>query len=86
MRLGELGKGSPVSEKTIEQVLEEVTGQWMAMPGVEGTGIGLFEDKPCITVFSSVAPESLRGTIPVTVGGYNVVIQETGTFEALRDE
>jgi hypothetical protein len=83
---GYLGKGSPVNEKTIEQVLEERTDQWMAIPGVEGTAIGLFEDNPCIMILSSVASEQLRGKIPETLNGYNIVIQETGTFRAMEEQ
>ena len=83
---GELGKGSLVSEKTIEQVLEERTDKWMAIPGVEGTAIGLFEDEPCIMILSSVAPQQLRSKIPETLNGYNIVIQQTGTFRALDSQ
>ena len=83
---GDLGKGSLVSEKTIEQVLEERTDQWMAIPGVEGTAIGLFEDRPCIMILSSVAPQQLRSKIPETLNGYNIVIQQTGTFRALDSQ
>jgi hypothetical protein len=75
-----------VSEKTIEQVLEERTDQWMAIPGVEGTAIGLFKDQPCIMILSSVAPQHLRSKIPETLNGYQVVIQQTGTFRALEDQ
>jgi len=75
-----------LSEKTIEQVLEEKSDQWMVIPGVEGTAIGLFEDKPCIMIFSSVAPQQLRGKIPETLNGYNIVIQKTGTFQALEEQ
>ena len=82
---GDLGKGSLVGEKTIEQVLEERSDQWMAIPGVEGTAIGLFEDQPCIMILSSVAPQQLRSKIPETLDGYQVVIQQTGTFQALED-
>ena len=82
----DLGKGSPVGEKTIEQVLEERTDQWMAIPGVEGTAIGLFEGQPCIKIFSSVAPQQLRNKIPETLEGYQVVIQQIGKFRALEDQ
>lgn len=75
-----------MSEKTIEQVLEERTDQWMAIPGVEGTAIGLFKDQPCIMVLSSVAPRQLRSKIPETLNGYQVVIRQTGTFRALEDQ
>jgi len=75
-----------VSEKTIEQVLEERTDQWMTIPGVEGTAIGLFQGAPCIMILSSVAPRQLRSKIPETLNGYQVVIQQTGTFQALEDQ
>jgi hypothetical protein len=75
-----------VNEKTIEQVLEEKTDQWMAIPGVEGTAIGHFEDQPCIMILSSVAPHQLRSKIPETLNGYQVVIRQTGTFRALEDQ
>jgi len=58
----------------------------MAIPGVEGTAIGLFEDKPCIMILSSVAPRQLRSKIPGTLNGYQVVIRQTGTFRALEDQ
>lgn len=75
-----------MSKKTIEQVLEERTDQWMAIPGVEGTAIGLFEDKPCIMILSSVATRQLRSKIPETLNGYRVVIRQTGTFRALEGQ
>jgi hypothetical protein len=75
-----------VSEKTIEQVLEERTDQWMAIPGVEGTAIGLFQGAPCIMILSSADPQHLRSEIPETLNGYQVVIQQTGTFRALEDQ
>ena len=75
-----------MSKKTIEQVLEEKSDQWMAIPGVEGTAVGLFEDKPCIMILSSVAPQQLRSKIPETLNGYRVVIRRTGTFRALEGQ
>ena len=70
-------------KRTIEQIQEACTNDWMAVPGVEGTGIGLFEGQPCIKVFSSVKPETLRSQIPLTLEGYPVVIEQTGGFHAL---
>ena len=72
------------SAKTIEHVQEAHTGEWMAIPGVEGTAIGLFEDRPCIKIFSSITAEELGGKIPSTVEGYPVIIEQTGTFHALE--
>ncbi|MGB2865768.1 MAG: hypothetical protein WBC05_20720 [Sedimentisphaerales bacterium] len=70
--------------ETIEQVQEEHTDEWMAIDGVEGTAIGLYEDKPCITIFSSRKAEELRAIIPLTIDGYPVIIEETGIFHALE--
>ena len=80
---GGLEKGQSMPERTIEQVQEEHTDEWMAIPGVEGTAIGLFEGKPCIKIFTSRKPQQLRDKIPSTVEGYRVIIEETGAFRAL---
>jgi len=82
--VGELEKGGRMPERTIEQVLKDRTDQWMAISGVEGTAIGLFEDKPCITIFSSGKAEELRAKIPTTIEGYPVIIEQTGIFRALE--
>ena len=84
--VGDLEKGERMSGKTIEQVLDDGTHEWMAIPGVEGTAIGLFEGKPCITVFASVEPQELRAKIPSTIEGYPVIIKKTGIFRALEQE
>jgi len=79
----DLEKGRTMPERTIEQVQEEHTDDWMAIPGVEGTAIGLSEGKPCIKIFSSKKPHEIRAKIPSTVEGYPVIIEETGAFRAL---
>ncbi len=78
-----LEKGRTMPERTIEQVQEEHTDDWMAIPGVEGTAIGLFEGKPCIKIFTSLKPQQIRDKIPSTVEGYPVIVEETGAFRAL---
>ncbi|MHC4241272.1 MAG: hypothetical protein ACYS3N_08125 [Planctomycetota bacterium] len=70
-------------DKTIEQIQEAHTDEWMAIPGVEGTAIGLCEGKPCIRIFSSSKAQQLKDKIPSTVEGYPVIIEETGSFRAL---
>jgi hypothetical protein len=67
--------------KAIEQVQEEHTDEWMAIDGVEGVGIGLFEDRPCIKILSSKKAEELRSKIPSTIENYPVIIEQTGAFE-----
>ncbi|MFZ2146927.1 MAG: hypothetical protein WAV28_06880 [Sedimentisphaerales bacterium] len=81
-----LEKGQPMERRTIEKVQEEHTGKWMAIPGVEGTAIGLFKGKPCIRIFTSSSSREVRAKIPSTVEGYPIIIEETGAFRALDQE
>jgi len=83
---GDFEKGQCMPARTIEEVLKDKTGEWMATPGVIGTGIGMFEGKPCIKILTSTKPEELRANIPSTVGSYPVIIEETGEFRALDKE
>jgi hypothetical protein len=83
---GNLQKGLHMPEKTIEQVLKDRTDEWMAIPGVEGTAIGLLKGKPCIRIFTSRKPQKIRDKIPSTVEGYPVIIEETGAFRALEQQ
>jgi len=78
-----LEKGQSMAERTIEQVLKDRTDDWMAISGVEGTAIGLFEGKPCIKIFTSSKAQEIRDKIPSTVEGHPVIIEETGAFRAL---
>src|SRR5512145_2214818 len=77
--------GRPESEqaermatKTIQQVQEEHTNEWMALPGVVGTALGQQDGKPCILVLTASNTEQIRQKIPVRVQGYPVVIQYVG--------
>jgi hypothetical protein len=78
-----LGQGAAVPGRTIEQVLNDHTDQWMAVPGVVGTAIGECKGKPCILILTAANTEQVRRRIPATVEGYPVVIQHTGEIHAL---
>ena len=71
-----------VKQKTIEEVLAERTPEWMAIPGVVGTGIGKCDGKPCITVLAAKATDSLRQRIPKEVEGYPVRLEVSGEIRA----
>jgi len=71
--------------RTIEQVQEEHTGQWMAIPGVVGTAIGQDKGKPCILILTASNTKEVREKIPTTADGYPVVVQYTGEIRALED-
>jgi len=80
----DLEKPGHMPEKTIEEIQEEHTDAWMAIPGVVGTAIGESHGKPCILVFTASNTEQVRKRIPATVEGYPVVVQYTGEIRALE--
>ena len=69
--------------KTIQQVQQEHTDAWMAIPGVVGTAIGQCEGKPCILILTSSNTKQVRRRIPPTVEGYPLVVQYVGEVRAL---
>lgn len=69
--------------RSIEQVLQERTPEWMALRGVVGTGIGECDGVPCIRVMVKRKTRALERKIPPSVGGFRVDIIETGEFQAL---
>jgi hypothetical protein len=79
-------KEQPMPTQTIQQVQEKNTDEWMDIPGVQGTAIGMSDGEPCILILSSVKAPQLQGKIPSKVQGYPVIIKETGTFRALDQE
>lgn len=76
------GQGERVAGRTIQQVQEEHTDAWMAVPGVVGTAIGQQNGEPCILVLTASNTEQVRQTIPSTVEGYPIVVQYVGEIRA----
>lgn len=69
-------------QRTIQEVLGELTGRLTSLPGVVGTAEGLCDGRPCIKVFvTEKTPELLR-QIPAAVEGYPVAVEETGELRA----
>jgi len=66
---------------TIEQALAEHTETWMQVDGVEGTGIGLCDETPCIKIFVSRPPDEFVDVLPGSVAGHPVRLEPTGRFE-----
>lgn len=77
------GQVQPMAGKTIREVQDERTDEWMAIPGVVGTAIGQRDGKSCILVFTASDTERVRQRIPPTVAGYPVVVQRMGEVRAL---
>jgi len=77
------GEERRMAAKTIQEVLEEHSDQWMSIPGVVGTAIGKFEGKPCIRVLAAKKTDQLIQQIPSEAEGFPVIITETGEIRAL---
>ncbi|HKJ69385.1 MAG TPA: hypothetical protein VKA68_15615 [bacterium] len=69
-------------KKSIEKVLKKHSKKLMAIKGVEGTGQGLSDGEPCITVFVSRMTDDIEEEIPDHLEGYPVRIEVTGGFHA----
>jgi hypothetical protein len=74
--------GEAVS-RSIEEVQEAHTREWMSIPGVVGTGIGQCDAVPCIKVFVARRTPEVDRQIPARVEGYPVRVEETGPFRTL---
>lgn len=66
--------------RTIQEVQEAHTAEWMAVPGVVGTGIGRCDDEPCILVYAERMTEEIGERIPDRVEGYRVRVEVSGPF------
>jgi hypothetical protein len=74
------GDEQEMPSRPIEQVLEAHTEEWMAIPGVVGTGIGECAGQPCIRVFVVEKTPELERKLPARVEGYVVDVVATGEF------
>ncbi len=72
-----------MEREPVKSVLEENTPFLMAIPGVAGIGQGEHNGKPCVKVFVTEKNQELLRQIPEDLGGYPVIIEETGEFHAL---
>ena len=68
-------------ERSIQEVQEAFTPEWMELPGVVGTGLALCDGEPCIRVFLARESPEARAAIPEEVEGHRVELVITGPFE-----
>jgi len=79
-------KENTMQRKTIEEVLERYTKEWMSFRGVVGTAQGICDGRPCIKVYVTQRNPELETRIPDIIEGYQVVIEETGEIKALPED
>ena len=70
-------------QRTITEVLKDLTDRVMSIPGVVGTAEGLCEGRPCLKVLLAKKTPQLLRQIPAVLEGYPVTAEETKTFRAL---
>ncbi len=84
---GGAGEGPGSTGETVSRSIAEVqeahTPDWMEIPGVVGTGIGQCDGVPCIKVFVAQKTPEVDRQIPEQVEGYPVRVEVTGPFRAL---
>lgn len=67
--------------KPIKEVLKEHTQELMSIQGVVGIGEGIHNENPCIKVFVIKNTPEVKIKIPGMLGGYPVIIVESGQFK-----
>ena len=65
----------------LESALRELNDRVMGKPGITGTAIGSRCMRPCLVVY--VSDSGARKSIPQKVGGFRVVVRESGRFRPL---
>jgi hypothetical protein len=75
-----------MTRPAIARVLAAHTPELMRVPGVVGTYEGRDHDgAPCIVVMAARLTPELRNSIPRTLEGWPVRIEETGELRAMPD-
>jgi hypothetical protein len=73
-------------KKDINEVLRSHDQEIMAIPGVVGIYVGLLDDEktPCLRIMVVKKTPELEKNIPREIGGYPVVIEETGEIHPMK--
>ena len=77
---------SNMSRRDINLVLQEHDDELLAIPGVVGVFAGLLGDGKtlCLKVMTDRKTRELERTIPKSLEGYPVVLEETGPIRPLQ--
>jgi hypothetical protein len=75
-----------MQDSKIEEVISEITDQWMAIEGVNGIAEGKDDDKECVLVFVSEKTQKIKETIPLKLKGFPVKVMEIGNIDAQAPE
>ena len=71
-------------EQQLQKIQAANEDAWLAIPGVVGVGIGECQDQtPCLKVLVEAKDEAIEASIPKTVDGVPVEIEEVGVLQSL---
>ena len=70
----------------IHEALERHTDALLGIPGVVGVGETEVDGRPAVMVMVVRDTDEIRAALPAEVGGFPVVIDETGEISALPAE
>ena len=70
--------GNPMPEQSTREVIAENASRILAVPGVTGMMEGTLDGKECIRILVVEETEELRKSLPRTLGGYPVILYESG--------
>jgi hypothetical protein len=86
--IGQTGQQEPMTRKDINDVLRGHDKELMAIPGVVGVYVGLMPDDEtlCLKVMVVKETEELKRKIPISLGGYPVLIEESGVIRPLPNK
>ena len=70
--------------RSITEVLQAHTMEWLEIPGVVGTAEGRKNDKPAVMIMVQSLTPALRARFPKEIDGYPVVIEAVGEIIPLK--
>jgi hypothetical protein len=76
----ERGTETSVPARSIDDVLAAHRDSLLALPGVVGTAIALYDGERCIRVMLADTSAEAKARIPARLEGYRVVVEVTGPF------
>jgi hypothetical protein len=74
-----------MANETVREVLERHARQLTSLRGVLGVAEGETGGRPCITVYVAEKTAEVMAGIPGDLGGWPVVVRESGEFRALGE-
>lgn len=68
---------------SVSEIILEHSDSLMSLAGVVGVAESIHDDQPCVLVLVIELTDELREQIPSEIGGYQVVVSESGEITAL---